>query len=415
MTRRHLSGAIGVLCMMAAAAAADTFTKHPARFQVGPNPCSIVVEDLNADGTPDIVTADRGELTGLREERPANDELSLLVSQGPLDYVARPPLRAGFAPYCVVAANIDALKAPDLIVASFHDPRRRHLTLFRNLGESGFEPLTFSVPDTGLRYARMLDNDRLPLYTVPGLTSLVVREMNHDEFRDVAATGWSADTIVFFPGDGEKYFGDPILTPAPGGPRSVQAADLNGDGEVDLVTAMYNTGEVAVWKGAGNGTFAETNRFSSGGPLPHSVRLADFNGDGRTDIAVAHCFTTDSVDLFFGDADRPFQFDVHQRMTMAPDDNFQRVDDEIRDLVAQDLNLDGKPDLAAACYASGKVRVFINESQGTGAPAPFRRETYAFKDGRPRALAAADLNADGKPDLAVALWQSNTVALLLGQ
>ncbi|NUM56558.1 MAG: VCBS repeat-containing protein [Candidatus Hydrogenedentes bacterium] len=394
---------------------AEVFVKHAERFQVGPNPCSIVVEDLNADGIPDIVTADRGELASMREERPANDELSLLLSESPLKYVARPPLRAGFAPYCVVAANIDALKAPDLVVASFHDPRRRHITLFRNLSESGFEPITFTIPDTGLRYARMLDNDQQPLYTVPGLTSLVVRDFNHDEFRDVVATAWSADAIVFLPGDAEKYFGAPVITPARGGPRDVQAADLNGDGEVDLVTAMYNSGEIAVWKGAGDGTFAEVNRFSSTGPLPLKVRLADFNGDDRTDIAVAHCFTTDSVDIFFGDAERSFRFGMAQRVSMSENDDYQRVDDEIRDLVAGDFNRDGRPDFATACYASSKVRIFLNGSPPGQLPLSFAREVHSFKDGRPRAIVGGDFNGDGKTDIAVALWQRNAVALLLGQ
>lgn len=396
-------------------AAADVFVKHPARFQVGPNPSSIVVEDLNADGIPDIVTADRGELASTREERPANDELYLLLSESPLNYVARPPLRSGFAPYCVVAANIDALKAPDLVVASFHDPRGRHVTLFRNLGENGFVPVVFSIPATGLRYARMLDNDQQPLYTVPGLTSLVVREMNHDEFRDVVATGWSADTIVFMPGNGETYFGEPILTPARGGPRDVQAADLNGDGEVDLVTTMYNSGEVAIWKGSGNGSFLEVNRFSSTGPLPHKVRLADFNGDGRTDIAVSHCFTTDSVVIFLGDSERSFRFGVAQPIPMSLDDNYQRVDDEIRDLAVGDFNRDGRIDFATACYASARVRIFLNEPPTSSAPLAFGREVHQFKDGRPRALATGDLNGDGKIDLAVTLWQRNAVALLLGQ
>ncbi|HRI88059.1 MAG TPA: VCBS repeat-containing protein [Candidatus Hydrogenedentes bacterium] len=403
------------LMALAATAHADIFTKHSGRIQVGPNPTAIVAEDLNADGIPDIVTADRGSMMSPREERPANDELSLLESQGPMSFIARPPLKAGFAPYCVVAANIDALKAPDLVVGSFHDARRRHITLFRNLGESGFEPLTYSVPDAGLRYARMRDSDQEPLYTLPGITSLAVREMNHDEFRDVVATGWSSDVLIFFPGDRDAYFGEPILTPAPGGPRDVQTADLNGDGEVDLVTSMYNSGEIVVWRGAGNGTFTEANRFSSRGPLPHKVRLADFNGDGRTDIAVSHCFTTDAIMLFFADPEGSFTYSVSQEISMSQRDDRQRVDDEIRDFIVEDLNGDGKADIAAACYASARICVFVNVSQGTGAPVAFHREIYSYKDARPRALCAADFNADGKMDLAIALWQVNAVAFLLGQ
>lgn len=414
MSGTRVAGLCG-LFLLVHLAHAETFVKHPGRLQVGPNPCSIVLEDLNADGIPDIVTADRGSMTGPREERPANDELSLLESQGPLNYVAKPPLRAGFAPYCVVAANIDALKAPDLVVASFHDTKRRHLTLFRNLGQSGFEPLTFSAPDTGLRYARMLDSDQQPIYTLPGLTSLIVREMNHDEFRDVVATGWSADVLLFFPGDRNTYFAAPVVTPAPGGPRDVQAAELNGDGEIDLVSTMYNSGEVVVWKGAGDGTFAEANRFSSRAPLPHKVRLADFNGDGKTDIAVSHCFSTDAVMIFYADPASELSYPVSQEISVTPRDNRQKVEDEIRDLLAEDLNGDGRTDFAVACYASARVCVFINETAASAPVAAFRREVYSYKDARPRALDAADVNNDGKLDIAVTLWQVNAVGFLLGQ
>jgi hypothetical protein len=392
---------------------ADGFTKHPKWFQVGPNPCAIVAEDLNGDGIPEIVTADRGSMTSPREERPANDELSLLESRGVLVYEAKPPLRAGFAPYAVVAANIDALKATDLVVGSFHDPRRRHLTLFRNLGENGFETLTFAVPETGLRYQRLRDNDGEPIYTVPGITSLAVREINRDEFRDVIATGWSSDVLIFFPGERAAYFGQPAIIPAPGGPRDVQIADLNSDGSVDLATSMYNSGEIVIWKGDGTGAFAEANRFSSRSPLPHKVRIADMNGDGRLDIAVSHCFTSDSVVIFFGDAEPAFSFSTSQEIAMHPNDNRQSVDDEIRDLLVRDFNGDGRIDFATACYASRRVCVFLNESNGPAIPLRFRRETYTFKDARPRALAAADFNADGEDDLAVTLWEANAVALLL--
>lgn len=392
---------------------ADVFTRHPKWFQVGPNPCAIVAEDLNGDGIPEIVTADRGSMTSPREERPANDELSLLESRGVLVYEAKPPLRAGFAPYAVVAANIDALKAPDLVVGSFHDPRRRHLTLFRNLGENGFETLSFAVPETGLRYQRLRDNDGEPIYTVPGITSLAVREINRDEFRDAIATGWSSDVLIFFPGDRDAYFGQPSLISAPGGPCDVQIADLNGDGSLDLVTSMYNSGEIVVWKGDGTGAFSETARFSSRAPLPHKVRVADLNGDGRLDIAVSHCFTSDSVVLFFGDAEPSFSFSTSQEIPMNPNDNRQSVDDEIRDLLVRDFNGDGRMDFAAACYASRRVCLFLNESGGPGIPLRFHRETYTYKDARPRALASADFNGDGKTDIAVTLWEANAVALLL--
>ena len=84
-----------VLALFMATSPTETFTKYGKWFQVGPNPCAIAAADLNGDGIPDIVTADRGSMTNPSEERPADDELSLLESHGSLSYTARPPLKAG--------------------------------------------------------------------------------------------------------------------------------------------------------------------------------------------------------------------------------------------------------------------------------------------------------------------------------
>ncbi|NLF56335.1 MAG: VCBS repeat-containing protein, partial [Candidatus Hydrogenedens sp.] len=70
------------------------------------------------------------------------------------------------------------------------------------------------------------------------------------------------------------------------------------------------------------------------------------------------------------------------------------------------------PDMAAACFASGEVSVLLNTSKDAGVPQVFVRESYRFSDNRPRALAVADFDNDGKNDLAVALWDANAVGIL---
>ncbi|MDP2324874.1 MAG: VCBS repeat-containing protein, partial [Gammaproteobacteria bacterium] len=99
---------------------------RPQEFSVGPNPSAIVAVDINGDGLPEIITADRGELSDLREERPANDELSLLIAKGDLKYEKHhPSLKTDFGPYAIAVANIDAHKWPDILVGNFHAARHQ--------------------------------------------------------------------------------------------------------------------------------------------------------------------------------------------------------------------------------------------------------------------------------------------------
>lgn len=409
MTRAAFAALLTAL--VCASAAGQTFTRHSKWFKVGPNVTAIAAADLNGDGLPEIVTADRGKLADPREERPAQNQLSYLVAQGNLEYLPQPQLPTGFAPYAITVANIDALKAQDLVVANFLATRDRDLTLLRNLGNHLFEPIHFSVPDEGMRYTKMRDGDGLPVFTTPGLTSLAVVDLDGDGYRDVVATGWCSDVIVFFPGVADTYFGDPVLSPAPGGPRDVKTADFDGDGTPDLATTLYSTNEIALWRGDPSGRFTEAARFSSRGRLPQKILIADLNGDAKQDLIVSHSHADDSIVIFFGDGG--FKFSVSQEIMLGKER--RAIEYGIKDIVVADFNRDGKADLAAACHDARKVVVLINTSKDNRVPQSFSRETYRYDDARPQVLCVSDFNVDGKPDLGVALWDANSVALLLGR
>ena len=424
------------LCIAGICAEADTFTRHKKWSPVGPNPCAIVAVDLNGDSLPDIVTADRGVLTSPQEERPANDELSLLIAGEELNFERQPPLRTGFGPYCIVAANIDERKALDLVVGCFHATRGRNLCLFCNLGDNLFkpthflassnllaewvtgyiqqglfEPELFAAPDDLLPYERTRDSEGVPLFTKPGITSVAVGHFDHDGYRDVVATGWSSDVLIVFPGDQTTYFREPRMLKAPGGPRDIEAADFDGDGELDLAMTLYASGQIAIWKGLGNTHFEPVTQFYSTGDLPHKIEAGDVDGDGNTDLVVSHCYADDSIAIFYGG--EGFSFDLRQEIVLGKDRRV--IEHEIRDILLKDLNGDKRLDIAAACYASGEVTVLINKSGVPHGMQEFSSETYAYEDARPRALAAADFNQDGATDLAVALWEADAVALLLGK
>ena len=65
------------------------------------------------------------------------------------------------------------------------------------------------------------------------------------------------------------------------GPQSVALGDVNGDGELDMVTANTGSNSASVLLGNGNGTFKSSASFSTGAStFPTSVTLGDVNGDG---------------------------------------------------------------------------------------------------------------------------------------
>ena len=70
-------------------------------------------------------------------------------------------------------------------------------------------------------------------------------------------------------------------------PAAIAAAELNGDGRIDLVTANSGSDDVSVLLGNGDGTFQAEERFATG-PYPRGLAAADLNGDGAIDIVTAN-------------------------------------------------------------------------------------------------------------------------------
>ncbi len=405
--------AVAAVMVWTSGAGASPFVRHGALFSVGPNPTSIAAADLSGNGLPDIITADRGVMSDPREERPANDELSLLVAEGGLEYTRQPPLRSDFAPYAVVTAHVANPRTPDIIVGSFMATRGRDITYFRNLGGNLFEPGYYDVPGDFLPYTKMRNSDEQPVFTRPGVTSLAVEDVTDNGHKDIVAAGWSSDLILLFPGiapENDRYWDEPAHSPAPGGIRDVALADFNGNGRLDLAATLYSSHEVGLWRNDGASGFEPVARFPSRGKLPHKIRVADVDGSGELDLVVSHCHGDDSVVIFYGGGD--FEFAISQEIVLG--ENREAIEHEIRDLAVADFTGNGRMDIAVACYASSQVVVLINESESGGAPQQFRRVVYSFERGRPRALCVADFNGNGRKDIAVALWEVNAVTLLLG-
>jgi hypothetical protein len=294
-----------------------------------------------------------------------------------------------------------------------------------------------SISGTTLRAVDCNDNgiddalDILPqnfgfLVVTPGYpvgqtpVSLIARDLNGDGKPDLATANLNSGnfSVLLNQGDGNLQQAASYRTGSRGHPFSLLSADLNGDGKLELAAANAGSNAVSVLLNQGDGTFGSALSYSvenmstfSRGPL---LVAADLNGDGKVDLSAANsgCLPCnppipgDTLSVLLNTGDGTFEAAVSYSVGMAP-----------LSLISADLNHDGKPDLATAntgclgCEPPGvDVSVLLNKGDGT-----FQAALSYPVGTAPLSLITADLNGDGIPDLATANLNSGDVSVLLNQ
>jgi hypothetical protein len=182
------------------------------------------------------------------------------------------------------------------------------------------------------------------------------------------------------------------------------AADLNGDGRLDLVGSGATS--AAVMLNNGNGTFQSKVQYPVAGQT-QDVAAGDFNSDGRIDLVVTINTPQISLSLLLGNGDGTFSAAINFPNTSGFDSP---------DVVATDLNNDGKLDVVilhsiacftAPCIAAETITVMLGNGNGT-----FQTRELAAPQ-HMHAMAAGDLNRDGIQDLAIGS-ENTKLHILLG-
>jgi hypothetical protein len=436
-----LDGAAGAYTLTVA------FTPAEPPFAVLPlersQPVATVAADLNGDGIPDLVTAER--LTD-RLGHPIPGDLSVFLGLG--DGTFRPvrddqglPLRPGVGvePSAAVAYDINGDGIPDLEVANQGDDT---LSVLLGNGDGTFQPqvtlplqaapaalatgdlngdglpdlaVAESLPDgTGLVLLVLGRGDLSVVPVGANPTGIVLGDFNGDGRLDIATSNFGtqgeAPSVTVLPGNGDGTFRDPVRLPLPATPGSLVAGDFNGDGVTDLATAnsdFQQTDTISVFLGSRDGTFRDRGTFAAGGQGVDSLVSADFNGDGRPDLAVADGLSGE-VSVLLGRGDGTFE--SRGLASVGGGAPFS--------LATADFNRDGVPDLATANthldpfnnLTNADVAVLLGRGDGT-----FPSQVPASAGNGPFALTTGDFNGDGRPDVAVANFLSDDVSVLLGQ
>lgn len=193
-----------------------------------------------------------------------------------------------------------------------------------------------------------------------GAQSFAVGDFNNDGKLDIADPNYFNSTqISVFLGNGDGTFQAPVLYGAGNEPDTVVAADLNHDGNLDLVVGNFLSGNVSVLLGNGDGTFRSAENYD----LPTSgsatfVGVGDFNGDGNPDLAAIESNSScQCIVLFLGNGDGTFQ---------TPPITYSSVFN-LSAFAIGDFNSDGKLDLAVTEYGltGNQLEILLGNGDGS--------------------------------------------------
>ena len=200
------------------------FTNAPKSFPVGPSPYPFAIGDVNNDGWQDIVATASATGPSRREQLPLSRALTLLLADGRGSFAPRQlPIRTG-EPWFAAIADLNRDGKAD-IVATHHEINA--LTVMIGDGRGGFTEATGSPFDFGIAFLQF-----------------IIADVDRDETMDIVAT--TGNSLRVFLGDGRGAFKQAASIPVGPGAWRFAAADLNGDGGIDVVTSNSEGNSVNV-------------------------------------------------------------------------------------------------------------------------------------------------------------------------
>ena len=313
-------------------------------FTTGTFPYSVAIGDIDGDGKPDLVVANRGSNTvSIYRNTSSSGSISSSSFSAKVDFTT------GASPFSVAIGDIDGDGKPDLAVANLGS---NTISVFRNTSSSGsISSSSFSANvdfATGINPYSVaigdIDGDGKPDLVVTNLTSNTVSVFRNTSSSGSITSSSFAVNVDFATG----------LSPI-----SLAIGDIDGDGKLDLAVANNDDNKVSVFRNTSSSGSITSSSFAAKvdfttGLGPYSVTIGDLDGDGKPDLAVPYG-GGNTVSIYRNTsssgsiASSSFAASVDFTTGSSP-----------FSVAIGDLDGDGKPDLALSNYGDNTVSVLRN-------------------------------------------------------
>ncbi|MEX0723464.1 MAG: FG-GAP-like repeat-containing protein [Gracilimonas sp.] len=206
--------------------------------------------------------------------------------------------------------------------------------------------------------------------------------------------------IVWFENDGSS---EPSFTAheisVAGDPLNLLVGDVDGDGHLDLIVSFYNSypDKIAWYKNNGEPSPEFTQKdISISFSYPRNIFAADIDGDGDLDL-LASSTLDDNLAWYENDGSPNPEFTEHEISSSVVDPYAVYV---------SDINGDGHLDLLTAAHQGAKIAWY--ENNGAGTPS-FTEHSVPSSIERPYNLVTGDMDGDGNLDIVSSSFGSVTM------
>jgi FG-GAP-like repeat len=331
-------------------------------------PSHLIIHDMDGDGAPDFVIGN-------------GDNVSIRLGQAGSTFGARTDMPFGTSPSDIVVGDFNNDGEKDIAVASMLNSQ-----------------LSYSINTGGRNFAV-----RTELYTTNQPSCLTACDLNKDGSDDLIA-GFSnhgaANSVCVFLSNGNGTFGAESTFAAGSDVVDIACADVNNNGNPDIITINGVSDDVSVLPGNGAGSLGAAQSFGVG-PWPTGLVLGDLDKDGNKDI-VATDYSNNGIFTLAGNGDGTFDTGVLFSMGNGPNS-----------VAIGDINGDTNPDVVVVnVYPTTFITARLGDGAGGfGDPASY----FMYdEDSQETGISLADLNGDSAPDVIICSEVSDIVVVRLG-